>query len=66
MLFPLYVWNMAFVVVTCAMSPWVFTTRMFWAVLLPTSLLLGASVLAEIVMTGFRVGLVPTVSPEYD
>lgn len=55
MLLPLYVWNMAFVLVTCAMSPWVFNTRIFWAVLLPTSFLLGVSVLAEILMTGVRV-----------
>lgn len=57
-LLPLYVWNMAFVVATCALSPWVFNTKTFWLALLPTSLLLGASVLVEIVLTGVRVGFV--------
>lgn len=55
MLMPLYVWNMGFVVVTCAMSPWIFNTSMFWFALIPTSLFLGASVLVELLMTGFRV-----------
>lgn len=55
LVFPLYVWNMAFVVISCAMSPWVFNTGIFWLTLLPTSVLLGSSVLAELVMTGFRV-----------
>ncbi|CAN0443275.1 unnamed protein product [Laminaria digitata] len=54
MLLPLYVWNMAFVVVSCAMSPWVFNTSLFWWALLPTSILVGASILAELVITGVR------------
>eukprot|EP00903_Cladosiphon_okamuranus_P018814 g17305.t1 len=54
LVFPLYVWNMAFVVISCAMSPWVFNTGIFWLTLLPTSVLLGCSVLAELVATGFR------------
>ncbi|CAN0323537.1 unnamed protein product, partial [Ectocarpus fasciculatus] len=54
LLLPLYVWNMAFVVISCAMSPWVFNTGIFWLTLLPTSILLGASVLTELVMTGVR------------
>ena len=55
MLLPLYLWNMAFVVVSCAMSPWVFNTNLFWWALLPTSILVGASILAELVITGVRV-----------
>lgn len=58
MLLPLYVWNMAFVVVSCAMSPWVFNTHLFWWALLPTSILVGASILAELVITGVRVRVV--------
>lgn len=55
MLLPLYVWNALFVLGTCAMSPWVFTSNIFWLALMPTSILLGASVMAEVVMTGVRV-----------
>ncbi|CAM9486187.1 unnamed protein product [Pylaiella littoralis] len=58
LLLPLYVWNVAFVMVSCAMSPWVFNTGIFWLTLLPTSTLLGASILAELVMTGVRAYIV--------
>lgn len=37
------------------MSPYVFDKGGFWMALLPTSALLGASVLAELLMTGARV-----------
>lgn len=37
------------------MSPWVFNMSVFWLALIPTSVFLGASVLAELIMTGVRV-----------
>lgn len=56
-LLPLYAWNLAFVVVSCAVSPWVFNTSTFWLALLPTSMLIGATIVAEMVMTGARVSV---------
>lgn len=57
-LLPLYIWNAFFVLGTCAMSPWVFNTNAFWMALFPTCVLLGASVMAELLMIGIRVRLI--------
>ncbi|CAM9453856.1 unnamed protein product, partial [Choristocarpus tenellus] len=56
---PLHLWNLVFVLAICVMSPWVFNSRNFWLCLIPTSLLLGGSVVVEIVLSGVRAYVVP-------
>ncbi|CAM9220735.1 unnamed protein product, partial [Discosporangium mesarthrocarpum] len=51
---PLLVWNMLFVLTTCLMSPWIFSSQPFVLALVPTSVLLGASVLIEMTLIGVR------------